>query len=259
MTVAMRRTRSGFGWVPAAAAAFLGVIAAAALLSSISTTIRHLTRVPREFIDNYLFNFPDTSFAWAFALAIMAGALAARKRIAWWVLVVILVVAVGFDIASLLQRDGSRLENLGEFMGLTVHIAAIAVLVAAYDEFSAKVRRGALLKAAGVLVAGNLAGIALALGLLQLFPGSLQPGYRLAYAVNRVSGFAAATSDLFVGRPNVFLNALCACKSLNRGKAYKVSSRVLRVAEEYPAIEAGGRNCGTGPCPSDPSRGCWCV
>jgi lysyl-tRNA synthetase class 2 len=208
MTVAMRRTRSGFGWVPAAAAAFLGVIAAAALLSSISTTIRHLTRVPREFIDNYLFNFPDTSFAWAFALAIMAGALAARKRIAWWVLVVILVVAVGFDIASLLQRDGSRLENLGEFMGLTVHIAAIAVLVAAYDEFSAKVRRGALLKAAGVLVAGNLAGIALALGLLQLFPGSLQPGYRLAYAVNRVSGFAAATSDLFVGRPNVFLNAL---------------------------------------------------
>ena len=142
MTVTMRRTRAGstragFGWVPAAASAFLGVIAAASLLSSVSTTIRHLTRVPREFIDNYLFNFPDTSFAWAFALAIMAGALAARKRIAWWVLVVNLVIAVGFDIASLVRRDGSPLEDIGESLGLAFHIAAIAVLVLAWGEFSA--------------------------------------------------------------------------------------------------------------------------
>ena len=73
MTVTMRRTRSGLHWVPAAAGWILGVIAAASLLSSISPAIRHLTKVPREFVDKYLFNFPDTSFAWAFALAIMAG------------------------------------------------------------------------------------------------------------------------------------------------------------------------------------------
>ena len=213
MTVTMRRTRAGstragFGWVPAAASAFLGVIAAASLLSSVSTTIRHLTSVPREFIDNYLFNFPDTSFAWAFALAIMAGALAARKRIAWWVLVVNLVIAVGFDIASLVRRDGSPLEDIGESLGLAFHIAAIAVLVLAWGEFSAKVRRGALVKAAAVLVAGNLLGIALAWGLLELFPASLQPENRLAYAVNRVSGFVTATPDLFVGKPHGILNAL---------------------------------------------------
>jgi len=208
MTVTTRRARSGFGWVPAAAGAFLGVIAAAALLSSVSTTIRHLTRVPRDFIDHYLFNFPDTSFAWAVALAIMAGALAAQKRIAWWVLVVILVIAIGFDVASLVQNDGSRFEDIGEFLGLTFHIAAVAVLVLAYDEFSAKVRRGALFKAAAVLVVGNLLGIGLAWGLLELFPGSLQPDYRLAYAVNRVSGFGVATPDLFVGKPHGLLNAL---------------------------------------------------
>ena len=208
MTVTMRRARSGFGWVPAAAGAFLGVIAAAALLSSVSTTIRHLTRVPRDFIDHYLFNFPDTSFAWAVALAIMAGALAAQKRIAWWVLVVILVIAIGFDVASLVQNDGSRFEDIGEFLGLTFHIAAVAVLVLAYDEFSAKVRRGALFKAAAVLVVGNLLGIGLAWGLLELFPGSLQPDYRLAYAVNRVSGFGIATSDQFAGKPHGVLNAL---------------------------------------------------
>ena len=71
-TSTANRSRSRLGWVPAAAGWILGVIAAASLLSSVSTTIRHLTKVPREFIDHYLFNFPDTSFAWAFALAVMA-------------------------------------------------------------------------------------------------------------------------------------------------------------------------------------------
>ena len=208
MTVTMRRTRSGLHWVPAAAGWILGVIAAASLLSSISPAIRHLTKVPREFVDKYLFNFPDTSFAWAFALAIMAGALAAQKRIAWWLLVVILVITVGFDIGSLIQTDGSRYEDIGEVLGLTFHLAVIAVLVLAYQEFAAKVRRGALYKAAAVLVAGNVLGIALAWGLLELFPGSLQRDYRLAYAVNRVSGFVVATPDLFAGKPPGFLNAL---------------------------------------------------
>ena len=208
VTATAHRSWSRFGWVPAAAGWILGVIAAASLLSSISTTVRHLTRVPREFIDHYLFNFPDTSFAWAFAVAVLAGALAARKRIAWWVLLINVMIAVGFDIASLTQRDGSRLEDVGEFLGLTLHIAVIAVLLLSYGEFWAKVRSGAVLNAAAVLVAGNLVGIGVAWGLLELFPGSLQPEYRLVYAFNRVSGFATATPDLFVGKPHVFLNAL---------------------------------------------------
>lgn len=202
------RARSGLHWVPAAAGWILGVIAGASLLSSVSSTIRHLTRVPREFIDHYLFNFPDTSFAWAFAVAVLAGALVARKRIAWWVLFANLLVAVGFDIASLTERDGKRLEQVGEFLGLAVHLAAIVILLLSYKEFWAKVRRGALFRAAGVLVAGNVIGILLAWGLLTLFPGSLQPDYRLAYAINRVSGFGIATADLFVGKPHGLINAL---------------------------------------------------
>lgn len=200
--------RTPFHWVPAAVGWLLGVIAGASLLSSVSATIRQLTRVPREFIDHYLFNFPDTSFAWAFAVAVLAGALVARKRIAWWVLMANLVLAVGFDVAALTERDGSRLEDVGESLGLAFHVASIAILLLSYKEFWAKVRRGALFRAAGVLVVGNIVGILLAWGLLTLFPGSLQPGYRLAYAVNRVSGFATATPDFFVGKPHVFVNAL---------------------------------------------------
>lgn len=202
------RARSMLHWVPAAAGWILGVIAGASLLSSVSSTIRHLTKVPREFIDHYLFNFPDTSFAWAFAVAILAGALVARKRIAWWMLLANLVVAVGFDVVALSARDGKRLEQVGEVLGLALHLAAIAVLLLSYKEFWAKVRRGAVFRAAAVLVVGNIIGILLAWGLLTVFPGSLQPGYRLPYAINRVSGFALATADLFVGKPHGFINAL---------------------------------------------------
>lgn len=207
MTVTRPGTSTRFGWVPAATGWILGVIATASLLSSVSPTVRHLTKVPREFIDKYLFNFPDTSFAWAFALAVMAGALAARKRVAWWILVLNLGLAVVVDVIALTERDGTRWEDIGEFLGLSVHLAAIGILALAYHQFWAKVRRGALVKAAAVLVAGNLLGIALAWGLLQLFPGSLQ-GDSLLYAVNRVSGFGLAPPDFFVGKPNVLLNAL---------------------------------------------------
>jgi len=210
MTVTMARTRprSRLHWVPAAAGWFFGVIATAALLSSMSTTVRHLTKVPREFIDRYLFNFPDTSFAWAFALAVMAGALGARKRIAWWVLIGNLALAIIFDISALAQHDGTRWEDVGEALGLAFHIAAIVLLVLSYNEFWAKVRRGAVFTAAAVLVAGNVIGIVLAWSLLQVFPGSLHPDDRLEYAINRVSGFAVATPDFFIGKPNVLLNAL---------------------------------------------------
>ena len=76
MTVTTRRPTSRFHWVPAAAGWIIGVIATLSLISSVSPFLRHLIKVPREFIDAYLFNFPDTSFAWATVLALLAGAIA---------------------------------------------------------------------------------------------------------------------------------------------------------------------------------------
>ena len=208
MTVTLSRPTSRFHWVPTAAGWIIGVIATMSLISSVSPFLRHLIKVPREFVDAYLFNFPDTSFAWATVLALLAGALAARKRVAWWALILNLVLAIGFNVGYLVEGDETRLQTFGEIFGLSFHIAATVILLLAYKEFWAKVRRGALLKAAATLVAGNLIGILLAWGLLELFPGSLEPEYRLAYAINRVSGFATADPDLFVGRPHVFLNAI---------------------------------------------------
>jgi lysyl-tRNA synthetase, class II len=202
-----RRT-SRYWWVPAAAGWTVGVIATLSLLASISPLIRWVIKVPREFVNDYVFNFPDTSFAWAFVLALLAAALAARKRIAWLILVLYMVAAIGWNVGDLVTGDETWMEEIGEVIGVGFHAAAIAFLILARKEFWAKVRRGALVKAAAVLVAGMAVGILLAWGLLELFPGTLERQDRLPYAINRVGGFVAVSSRYFDGHPHVFLNAL---------------------------------------------------
>ena len=133
--------RSRFRWVPTAAGWTVGVIATLSLLASISPLVRSVIMVPREFVNDYIFNFPDTSFAWAFVLAVLAGALAARKRIAWWALVGYMVAATGWNIADLLSGDESRLAQIGETIGLVFHVAAIVFLLLARGQFWAKARR----------------------------------------------------------------------------------------------------------------------
>ncbi|MGE2737828.1 bifunctional lysylphosphatidylglycerol synthetase/lysine--tRNA ligase LysX [Mycolicibacterium vaccae] len=201
------RSRSGYRWVPVAASWIVGVIATLSLLASISPLVRSVIRVPREFVDDYIFNFPDTSFAWAFVLALLAAALAARKRIAWWILVVYFVGAGIWNVQELVGGDGWS-HNVGELIGLGCHVAAVVVLLPARKQFWARARRGAPLKAALVLVAGMATGTLVGWGLLELFPGTLERPYRFLYALNRVSAFAGADASSFSGEPHVFVNAL---------------------------------------------------
>ncbi|PND55153.1 lysine--tRNA ligase [Mycobacterium sp. ENV421] len=208
MTVTTSRPTSRFRWVPAAAGWIIGVIATLSLLSSVSTILRHVIAIPREFINSYLFNFPDTSFAWAFVLILLAAALAARKRIAWWILVFYMLAASVWNITDLLTGDETAAVDAGEVIGLVFHVAAAIALVLAYKEFWARVRRGALVKAAAALVAGLAVGTAIGWAVLEFFPGTLAREDRFLYALNRVSAFAGAGSESFTGHPHTFVNAL---------------------------------------------------
>ena len=67
MTVTLTRRTSRYWWVPAAAGWTVGIIATLSLIASVSPGIRWVIKEPREFVNHYIFNFPDTSFAWAFA------------------------------------------------------------------------------------------------------------------------------------------------------------------------------------------------
>ncbi|RAV02094.1 bifunctional lysylphosphatidylglycerol synthetase/lysine--tRNA ligase LysX [Mycolicibacter senuensis] len=213
MTLTGPRSRSQstsrLRWVPAAAAWAVGIAATLSLLSSMSPVIRWAIRVPREFIDKYLFNFPDTSLAWAFVLALLAAALSAHKRIAWWLLIASLVVAGGWNLSRLVSDASDRFQVISGVAGLALHVAAIVVLVAARGEFWAKVRRGALLRSAATLVAGWTVAILLCWGLIEVFPGTVQPPLRLPYVVNRVVGFGLLEPDFFPGEPEFGLKALC--------------------------------------------------
>lgn len=204
------RAASGYHWVPAAAGWTIGVIATLSLIASVSPSVRWLIQVPREFVNNYIFNFPDTSFAWAFVLALLAAALAARKRIAWWILVFYLVASIVWNIADLLTGGAQEplAEDIGELIGLALHVGALIFMVLASREFWAKVRRGALVKAAAVLLTGMAIGIVVGWALLEVFPGTLARSDRFLYAVNRVSGFAGAGAEQFSGHPHGFVNAL---------------------------------------------------
>lgn len=169
------RGNSRYHWVPAAAGWTVGVIATLSLLASVSPLIRWIIKVPREFINDYLFNFPDTNFAWSFVLALLAAALTARKRIAWLVLLANMVLAAVVNAAEIAAGGNTAAESFGENLGFAVHVVAIVVLVLGYREFWAKVRRGALFRAAAVWLAGAVVGIVASWGLVELFPGSLAP------------------------------------------------------------------------------------
>lgn len=203
------RTTTRLRWVPAAAAWAVGIAATLTLLGSLSPVVRWIIKVPRKFIDTYLFNFPDTSLAWALVLALLAAALSARKRIAWWLLLANLAVGAGWNVKRLLYGTADTVQTVSTVIGLAVHTATIVLLLLAYREFWAKVRRGALVKSATVLVGSWTLAIALCWGLIELFPGTVAPSQRLPYVVNRVVGFALLEPDFFAGKPDFGLKALC--------------------------------------------------
>jgi len=172
MTVTLTRRTSRYSWVPAAAGWAVGIIATLSLVASVSPGIRWLIKDPREFVNAYIFNFPDTSFAWAFVLALLAAALAARKRIAWWILLGYMLGSVVWNVGGLFTSNRSVVGDVGEAIGLGFHVLAILFLVLARKQFWAKVRRAALVKAFATLLAGMTIGTLLGWAVLEFFPGS---------------------------------------------------------------------------------------
>ena len=195
--------------MPTAATWAVGSAATLTLLATVSPLVRWMIRIPREFLDRYLFNFPDTSLAWAFVLAMLATALNARKRAAWWLLMANLVVAAGWNVSHLMSQTPDRIQVISSVVGLGLHVIAICVLILGRGEFWAKVRPGALLKSAATLLAGWAVAILLCWGLIELFPGTVEPALRLPYVVDRVIGFGLLDPDFLPGKPVFAVKALC--------------------------------------------------
>ncbi|WP_063048441.1 bifunctional lysylphosphatidylglycerol synthetase/lysine--tRNA ligase LysX [Nocardia arthritidis] len=190
--------------VPHIAGLTLGVFAALCFLWSLSPGLRFLTQVPRRYIDTYYFDAPDTNLMWALVVGLTAGAIASRKRIAWWLLTGYLAIYTIVNGVTFADRG-----SIHALVAMVLHLAVIGVLIAAWPEFYTKVRRGAGWKALGVLAGGLAIGALLGWGLVELFPGSLPRGVqRPGWAIYRVTAAVLADNEHFDGHPPPFVNFL---------------------------------------------------
>jgi lysyl-tRNA synthetase, class II len=182
----------------------LGVFAVLCFLWSLSPGLRYVTHVPRHYVDAYYFDTPDTNLMWALVVGLLAGALASRKRIAWWLLIGYLAL---YTLSNIVDFTNSG--DINALVAMGVHLVAIGVLIAAWREFYTKVRRGAGLKALGVLLSGLAVGCLLGWGLVELLPGSLPKGaQRPAWAIYRVTAAVLVDNEHFDGHPRPFVNFL---------------------------------------------------
>ncbi|MFC7309649.1 bifunctional lysylphosphatidylglycerol synthetase/lysine--tRNA ligase LysX [Streptomyces monticola] len=142
------------------------------------------------------------NLAYAVFLFLLAAACASRKTIAWRLVVAYLSILLIWDGVMIAQGDWAAALPSAIVCGI-----ALVVFVLAHREFYASTRRGAFLRALGVLAAGLGTSILVGWGLVTLFPGTLVTGQRLLWAANRVLG-GLVSSRQFDGFPPRFLHFL---------------------------------------------------
>ncbi|MGX1542196.1 bifunctional lysylphosphatidylglycerol synthetase/lysine--tRNA ligase LysX [Streptomyces adustus] len=225
------------GRVPEAFATFFGVLGLFCALLDLIPPLRLPLHPVEEFLD--LLTVPvSANLAYAVFLFLLAAATGARKRIAWWLVVVYLGLLVLTDALGV--AVGLYAASLPS---LVVCGLALILLVLARGEFYAASRRGAVRRALAVLVAGLAVAILAGWGLVSLFPGSLPEGQHLAWSATRVLG-GLVPAHSFAGRPPhvvSFLLGLFGALALLNAAATLFRSQRLEAAlhdDEEPRIRA---------------------
>ena len=90
---------------------------------------------------------------------LVAIALSSRKRIAWWIATIYLVLFMVSNALLLVDPVATDFgvdtdERIQIWIGLGIDAAALIFLIVTYRQFYTRVRRGALFRALGVLIVG---------------------------------------------------------------------------------------------------------
>ncbi|MVO85032.1 bifunctional lysylphosphatidylglycerol synthetase/lysine--tRNA ligase LysX [Streptomyces sp. p1417] len=228
---ALARTPEGF-------AGFFGALGLLCAAIAVIAPLRHLLRPVTRFLD--LITVPvSANLAYAVFLFLLAAAIAARKKVAWWLVVGYLGLLIAFDVL------GIALGHWADSVpSLVVCGGALVLLVLARGEFDADSRRGAWWRAVAVLAAGLGLAILVGWGLVELFPGTLVRGERLLWAANRVCGGLIHGHEYFDGtppRPLFFFLGLFGALALLNAAATLFRSQRMEAAlhgDEEPRIRA---------------------
>ncbi|MEV7726346.1 bifunctional lysylphosphatidylglycerol synthetase/lysine--tRNA ligase LysX [Streptomyces sp. NPDC087917] len=233
-----RGTRNRFlNRVPDAFGAFFGTLGLLCALLALSPALRRLLRPVVRFLDAFVVPVSE-NLAYAVFLFLLAAALGARKKIAWWIVITYLALLVLVDV--LIIADGDLWIG-GPSMAIAV--AAFVVLIAGRQEFYAASRTGAVWRAMLVLGLGLLGAVLLGWGLVALFPGTLPKGQWLDWAAKQVFGglFSARQFDGRPPRPLYFLLGLFGALALLNAAATLFRSQRLTAAlhgDEEPRLRA---------------------
>ncbi|MFF4760220.1 bifunctional lysylphosphatidylglycerol synthetase/lysine--tRNA ligase LysX [Streptomyces sp. NPDC001292] len=231
------RGRGLLSRVPQGFATFFGALALLCALLDLIAPLRVLLHPVVRVLDLLLVPV-SANLAYAVFLVLLAGATAARKKVAWWLVVGYLSLVILSDVLGLAVGEYAESAPSLVLCGL-----ALVLLIAARGEFYAASRRGAWWRALAVLAAGLAVAVLAGWGLVALFPGTLPSGLHLAWSANRVMGGLVSARD-FDGRPPrpvTFLLGLFGALALLNAAATLFRSQRLEAAlhgDEEPRIRA---------------------
>ncbi|MFI6685249.1 bifunctional lysylphosphatidylglycerol synthetase/lysine--tRNA ligase LysX [Streptomyces sp. NPDC050485] len=230
-------SRTGFlGRVPEAFAMYFGALGLFCAVIALIPPLRRVLYPIAWFLDRVTVPVSG-NLAYAVFLLLLAAAIGARKKVAWWLVVCYLGLLFLLDALLIVVAEWMWIPN-GVFCG-----AALVVLILARGQFYAETRRGAFRRAVGVLFLGLAAGVLVGWGLVELFPGTLPRGQRLLWATNRVFG-GLVSSGQFNGKPPrplyFFLGLFGAIALLNAATTLFRSQRMEAAlhGDEEPRIRA---------------------
>lgn len=192
------------GQVPRIAASALAVIAVLCALAAVGAVFSDEVQPAREFVDMVLFPAP-ANLGYAAFLLVMSGALHRRKRVAYWILLLVLGLQLLLSLLVLLLvlwAPGAAESVVPErfLWALVVNavFTAVAMLVLGWASpgFYGRVQRASLPKALGAFAVLATVFVGVGYGLVEIFPGSLRDSAdRFSWTVERVLG-GAVTFDI---------------------------------------------------------------
>jgi lysyl-tRNA synthetase class 2 len=187
---------NGRKYVPRFFAVLLTVVAVLCALAAVR--FGYGQQYLRRFVDEVIVPAP-ANLAYAAFVGLLAAAVARRKRVAWWILLVYFGLQLLADILILIARlvasrvEGAEIDedtiSAGAAILSTVITASfLAMLYWARKEFYAKTQRASVAKALGVLVACLAVSIGLGYLLVRAFPNTLPANDYWLYSVEKVLG-----------------------------------------------------------------------
>jgi lysyl-tRNA synthetase, class II len=193
------------GWrarIPTVFAAALTILATLCAVAAVSEAFNQRTQPVRMMVNILVLPAP-ANIGYAALVAVLAGGVSRRKRVAYVFLLLYFGLQLAYDalllamIALLPRNDWDNAPppwyaawEVGANLLLTVGV--LVVLLLARREFYARVQRGSLRRALGVLAALLTVFVVVGWALVEAFPGDIDRDGRLLYAIERVFGGAFA-------------------------------------------------------------------